>query len=300
MAPSVPSPEDFITSFPHQIPKIQGPPTYDALSLAKDALKANAASIPSTRGGGDNGYFGLVLSPAAYATVNATAFNIPDFPGAQPANLAGSAAVIQEAVCQHAEDLREWRKYVNVNQVLKKQLINAVERIYLRALKNRNVGYNNRSLYTMLQFHFDNYGNITPMDLKANSDLINTAWDPNTLFEMLIDQIETCSDIAKAGSQPFAAAQILNPAYTLVYNTGFFFDDCKAWNRKPAADNLGMHSRTTYSKRTYSIVCKLTPRSKQVSTVRMARVLLSPSKKARKHSPFWPLPPITTARLLPR
>jgi hypothetical protein len=209
---------------------------YNALSLAKEALKANAASVPSTRGGGNNGYLGLVLSPAAYATVKATAFDIPNFPGAQPANLGGSAAVIQEAVRQHAEDLCKWHEYVNVNQALKKQLIHAVEPIYLRALKNRNVGYNNRSLHTMLQFFFDNYGNITPMDLKANNDLINTAWDPNTPFELLIDQIETCSDVAEAGSQPFTAAQILNTAYTLVYNTGFFFNDCKTWNRKPAAN----------------------------------------------------------------
>ena len=64
-------------------------------------------------------------------------------------------------------------------------------------------------------------------------------------FENLIDQIENCCDIAEAGGQPFTAQQLVNTAYTLVFNTGLYFDDCKTWVHHPIAektwDNFKSH-----------------------------------------------------------
>ena len=69
MTTSVPSVEDVINAFPTAITKITGKPNYESLKNLKDELKANAASIPTTLGGGTHGYLGLILSPAAYATI---------------------------------------------------------------------------------------------------------------------------------------------------------------------------------------------------------------------------------------
>ena len=246
---SVPKPEDFIESFPNTLPKIDGPPSYDTLSQAKELLKANAASVPSTRGGGSSGYLGIVLSDASYATVDPTAFVVPNYPGPQPVIPAGAtAAQISEAVRLHAESLREWREYTNLQQALKKQLINSLDPVYLRARKDRNTGFAKVSLRDLLQFLFDNYGQITPIKLANNNEQIKTAWDPNTPFEMLIDQIENCQDLADAGNQPFTTEQILNTAYMLVFNTGLFFDDCKTWNKKPIAEKTWANFKTHFLK----------------------------------------------------
>ena len=75
MTSTVQTPESFIESFPHpSLPKIIGLPTYTALSECKKALAANAASVASNRGGGANGYLGIILSPAVYATITPTPF----------------------------------------------------------------------------------------------------------------------------------------------------------------------------------------------------------------------------------
>ena len=49
--------------------KILGTLNYPALKTLKNELKANAASIISDLGGGQNGHLGLVLSDVEYAVV---------------------------------------------------------------------------------------------------------------------------------------------------------------------------------------------------------------------------------------
>lgn len=41
---------------------------------------------------------------------------------------------------------------------------------------------------------------------------------------------------AEAGHQPFTSNQILNCAYTIVFITSLYFDECKEWTSKPLVD----------------------------------------------------------------
>jgi hypothetical protein len=87
---------------------------------------------------------------------------------------------------------------------------------------------------------FTVYGRISPQQLTANDAALNKPWDPRTPFEILIDRIEDCIDFATDGGVPSTDAQILNSVYTLVFNTGLYFDDTKIWNLRPAIKkNLG-------------------------------------------------------------
>ena len=163
MTTSIPSVEDISNGFPTPITKIEGEPNYESLKTLKDQLKANAASIPTTLRGGNHGYLGLILSPAAYATIAATQFVEPAYPGQHPNIPAGtSAANTSTIVHRHTEELRQWCEFKNVNTALKNQLLSAQDDIYIRALKDRHVGYMNQSIRSILQHLFDNYGNITP------------------------------------------------------------------------------------------------------------------------------------------
>ena len=71
-------------------------------------------------------------------------------------------------------------------------------------------------------------------------------WDANTPIEMLFDQIEDAQDFAAAAGQPYSNNQLLTTAYNLVYATGLFFDDCKAWNRLPANQKTMDNFKTTF------------------------------------------------------
>ena len=84
MSSSVPSLDDFIQSFPDQLTKIEGIPSYKTLSILCELVKANAGSVPTTRGGGKLGYLVLVVSMAIYKTISATPWTIPDYPDTRP------------------------------------------------------------------------------------------------------------------------------------------------------------------------------------------------------------------------
>lgn len=237
MTSAVPTIEDYLESF-QQLPKIEGTPTYESLTTIRDILKANAASVPSTRGGGANGYLGLVVTAASYNMIApGTPFDRPPFPGVQP-NIPpnSTAAQINEIVRVHNEAKREWRECDNVDKALKKQLTDAVDKIYLRSLRDRHTGFANVTLLAMLTLLFTSYGDLTAQDLADNNLAFTKPWDPNTPFETLIDQMENGREIAEAGNQPITEAQLLNTAYVLVYNTGLYFDDCKLWDRRQEAE----------------------------------------------------------------
>ena len=106
MSSTVPSIEDLTNAFPTTITPITGEPNYALLKNLKDQLKANAASIPTTLGGGNHGYLGLILSPSSYATIATTPFQEPNYPGQHPTIPAGTNAAATSAIIRHhTEDL---------------------------------------------------------------------------------------------------------------------------------------------------------------------------------------------------
>ena len=180
-ASSIPSVEDFPNAFATHFTPIVGEPTYRTLKTLKDQLKANAASVPATLGGGNHGYLGLILSPAAYTTISLTAFVEPAYPGQHPAIPAGANAANTSAIIRrHTEVTRQWRKFKNVSTALKNQLLSTVEDIYVRALRDHHVGYMNQSICNLFTHLFENYGNITQLKYEDNNTKMRSLWDPNS------------------------------------------------------------------------------------------------------------------------
>jgi hypothetical protein len=76
---------------------------------------------------------------------------------------------------------------------------------------------------------------IAPTELTQNNEHLNTPYDPNQPIETLSQQTQDARAFAVAGCQPHGAAKIINVAYTLVFNTGLFPDDCRAWQSRAIA-----------------------------------------------------------------
>ena len=183
MSSTVPSVEDLTNAFPTTITPITGKPNYASLKNLKDQLKANAASIPTTLGGSNHSYLGLILSPSSYATIATTSFQEPNYPGQHPTIPAGTnAATISAIIRHHTEDLQQWRECKNVITALKNQLLSAIDNIYVRALKDCHVGYMNQPIHAILHHLFENYGNITPLELKDNNTKMRSNWDPDRIL----------------------------------------------------------------------------------------------------------------------
>ena len=103
----------------------------------------------------------------------------------------------------------------------------------------------NQSICNLRTHLFENYGNITQLELEDNDTKMRSLWDPNSPFDCLVQQLEDGQDYADDNSQPYTTDQLLRIAYTLVFKTGLYFEDCKAWNAKPNNEktwtNLNAH-----------------------------------------------------------
>ena len=104
----------------------------------------------------------------------------------------------------------------------------------------------NQSIRNLLTHLFENYGNITQLELEDNDTKMRALWDPNSPFDCLVQQLEDGQDYADDGGQPYTTDQLLCIAYTLVFKTGLYFEDCKAWNAKPNNDKTWTTFKTHF------------------------------------------------------
>ena len=142
--------------------------------------------------------------------------------------------------------MRQWSEYKNLTDAGKKFIQDGIDAMYLKGITDRNVGLANVTIRDILAFLFRNYGNITQYDIEENDKKLKEKWDANTPIEMLFDQLEDAQDYAAAAGQPYSNTQLLTTAYNLVYATGLFFDDCKAWNRLPTNQKTMENFKTTF------------------------------------------------------
>jgi hypothetical protein len=130
---------------------------------------------------------------------------------------------------------------------LKKQLTDAIELVYLQSQHDQHVGFANRSLGELFTYLFQAYGMLTPQTLVDNQTSMQQPWDTNTPFETLIKQIEDAMVVADAAApQAYTDTQVLTLSYTLVYNTGLYFNECKTWNAKDAANKTWDNFKTFF------------------------------------------------------
>jgi 6-pyruvoyl-tetrahydropterin synthase len=168
-----------------------------------------------------------------YFAIAVDVFPVPDNPGPSAAVVAGTtAAVIAETTRLHREATQVYRTYHNVDQAIKKLIIESFDDTYLNALSDEIVGYTNCTSLQILTHVLTYYAMIAPTELMHNYERLNTPYDPNQPNERLFQHIQDARAFAIAGGQPYGAAVIVNVAYTLVFNTGLFPHACRAWQSR--------------------------------------------------------------------
>ena len=249
MVASAPSVDAIRDSFPFPtIPSLTGQPTYESIRAFHMKLKSNAASIPSTLGGGNHGLLGLVLAGPTYQLFTGHAFALPINPGAVPVIPAGAtAAHTGEIVRQHAENLRIFQETQRTDQALKQQLLNAIDEMYTRGLRNAHTGYSNVTTFGLLTHLYNTYGSVTSMDLEQNDICMKQPYDPTQPIEVLFNQIETAQEFAEAANTPYPNASIISTAYLLVFKTGMYRDACREWNRRAAVTKTWDNFKADFS-----------------------------------------------------
>jgi hypothetical protein len=131
-----------------------------------------------------------------------------------------------------------YHTYHNIDQAIKKLIIEAFDVAYLNALSDEIMGYANCTSLQLLTHLLTYYAMIAPTELTQNYERLNVTYDPNQTIKMLFQQIQEARAFAVVGGKPYGAAMIVNVAYTLVFNTGLFPDACRAWKSRSIAGKM--------------------------------------------------------------
>jgi hypothetical protein len=136
------------------IPKVTGEPTFEDLKVIRRLLHTNAMSVASYEGGGRHGHLGIIMTNEEYFAIAVDVFPVPNNPGPSAAAVAGmTAAVIAETTRVHQDATQVYRTYHNVDQDIKKLIIESFDDAYINALSEEIVGYANcTSLQLLLTF----------------------------------------------------------------------------------------------------------------------------------------------------
>jgi hypothetical protein len=114
--------DELIAGFPHSsLPKVTGEPTFEDLKVIR------------------RGHLGIIMTNEEYFAIAADVFPVPDNPGASPEVVVGMmTAVILELTRLHREATQVYCTYHNVDQAIKKLILEAFDDAYLNALSTHS------------------------------------------------------------------------------------------------------------------------------------------------------------------
>jgi hypothetical protein len=137
-------------------------------------------SVASYEGGGRHGHLGTIMTNEEYYAIVVDVFPVPANPGPSAAVVAGmTAAVIAETTRLHRKATQVYRTYHNVDQAIKKLIIESFDDSYLNALSDEIVGYANCKSLQLLTHLLTYYAMIAPTELTQNYERLNTPYDPS-------------------------------------------------------------------------------------------------------------------------
>jgi hypothetical protein len=141
----------------------------DITTLEKKLI-SNAASIPSTLGGGNHGHAGIIVKTTKNLAMAGVAFNDPNHPGFYPAGLAANAAAGTRAKeeAKHKELLAQFEIFKGVEQAPTDIILEAIEHDYLLESKMKHLVFLNQTLRQMVHHLKARGGTLDFADTKTN------------------------------------------------------------------------------------------------------------------------------------
>ena len=231
--------------------KILGEPNIDSLAKLHKEVKRNAQKVPTTLGGGQNGYLGLVIPQNIYNNIRGSRpFNRPQDPGTftptprrvarvttRGAAIANDGPLTPEDIAlqkiQHDEQLRLFNEVQAVESVLRTQIIEAIDEEYIAALRDPNTDMIHQSIPQIFSYLMRSYGQLSPQHLKQRENEIdNLTYDPATNVNTVFNRIQEYQEICQLVGQPLQDYQLVNHAYIIFQKEPAFRESLIRWNRR--------------------------------------------------------------------
>ncbi|GFH48591.1 hypothetical protein CTEN210_05067 [Chaetoceros tenuissimus] len=230
---------DYCTIFPNTLENgklipIRGKPIFNQLTDLRKLLVQNAATIHTTLGGGQHGYSGLVVSPADYALLSNVPFQMPGLPPVDPVYPpAATQHQISAADRVHTEQWRRYNEAVAVEQALKKQLTEVIERIYLNQRLNNITGVLTGPLHDTMTWLLQTYGQVKYSTVvEEQAALTKYPVQVHTTLTDFFTKIDEHVPRATAAGVPLTEFQVIAIAKQAIQKNTSFQQAVMAWNAR--------------------------------------------------------------------
>jgi hypothetical protein len=126
-------------------------------------------SEASYKGGGGHGHLVIILTNEEYFAIAVDVFPVTNNTGPSATVVAGmTAVVITETTRLHKEAIQVYRTYHDVDQAIKRLIIESFDDVYLNALSDEIVGYANCTSLQFITHLLTYYAMIAPIELTQN------------------------------------------------------------------------------------------------------------------------------------
>jgi hypothetical protein len=167
--------------------------------------------------------------------------------GAPNKIVGGTTATLLVERHRWEEAVRIFKSWTTVEQAFKKQIITALEPLYLEIINNDMVGFTNTTARDMLDHLFFSYGSITDVDLEHNWENMCKSWYIQQPVESILNNIQDCVYYAESGGIAISEAQKLQTEYAKIFATGIFHSSFRHWNGRIPAEQTWNAFKTHFA-----------------------------------------------------
>jgi hypothetical protein len=122
--------------------------------------------------------------------------------GAMPVYASGTTGPVITANDRlHDQQARNYKEYLTVMELLRAQLMNAVERTYYQVLEDPLFAMSDVTPLDILNHLTNEYGTLSPADILKNQAKLAEAWNAESPIEDLWKKIDNVKAVAKAANE---------------------------------------------------------------------------------------------------
>jgi hypothetical protein len=227
--------------------KTVGDPTYQSLVKLEMECKANGKSVPSTLGGGNQGYLGLIVNPTVYARISPNdPFIRPTLP-ILPDPTGATAAVVAAQRTSFDAALHEFHTCNLVQRVIVQQLNSALDGDVIANMVDDVTGLLEGTIPEIFQSLYKTYGKISPQALAAaRRDTEAIVYNHSRPIVNLFTQISKYAQMADHAGASASQAQLIDFGTIVLTASTRFASDLRKWQAKPELDKTWQAFKTHF------------------------------------------------------
>ena len=218
--------------FPTLTP-VEDIPDYGAIRKAYQECIANASSVTTTLGGGEQGHKGLVMTEGSYVKAFGAKYNRPRAPAKLDISHLTNPVLILKKKEEHQLQLDECQFVDALERTIFAQLQAAFKHKVLQPKIDRNTGLIKVKIPQLFQYLFKTYGNITAQGLvREKQSLLDHTYVHSDPLDLIFELVESYCDKAATFGCPETEEQKMHMTTIILMNANIFADGLQDWNKK--------------------------------------------------------------------